>query len=228
MDLFEELIARVQANTEVTPIPIRHLDPFYDALGFALANTLSNDVQKHCLRFLQVYFKSVEKLKYKKGNNEILNATSDSIDLTLNNVLIPYLITLSVSNKLQLKQLSIDLIYTYMKLTENLPGLFVKFVKYGIENSDYSISKSFMDPILCIMLTDEFRSKDFSPLVKSLVKQLANSIFESAAAKCLNKIENIVKSEAFNSYLQRLPNNLREVAITFFGYSTRLVIYILY
>jgi len=68
-----------------------------------------------------------------------------------------------------------------------------------------------MDPILCIMLTDEFRSKDFSTLVKSLVKQLANPIFESAAAKCLNKIEHIVKTENFEAYIKKLPQNLREV-----------------
>ena len=71
-----------------------------------------------------------------------------------------------MSNKLQLKQLSIDLIYTYMKLTDNLNNLFVKFVKYGIENPDYAISKSFMDPTLCIILTDEFLNKDFFQLVK--------------------------------------------------------------
>jgi len=68
-----------------------------------------------------------------------------------------------------------------------------------------------MDPILCIMLTDEFRSKDFSTLVKSLVKQLANPIFESAAAKCLNKIEHIVKTENFEAHIKKLPQNLREV-----------------
>lgn len=155
IDLFEELIARVQANTEVTPIHVRQPEIFYDALGLLLTNTLSNELQKHCLRFLQLYFKSVERLQFKKGSNEILRATADELDAALGSSLVPYLITLSVSSKLQLKQLSIDLLYTYMKLTEAIGSLFAKFVKYGIENSDYAISKSFMDPILCIMLTDE-------------------------------------------------------------------------
>ena len=216
IDLFEELIARVQANTEVTPIHIRQLEQFYDSIGLLLTNTLSNEVQKYCLRFLQVYFKSVEKLKFKKAAsevlqpNEILAGVCDELDSAINNVLIPYLVILSVSNKLQLKQLSIDLIYTYMKLTDNLSNLFTKFVKYGIENSDYSIAKSFMDPILCIMLTDEFKNKDLSLLVRSLVKQLSNAMFETSAIKCLNKIEHIVKSDSFNGYLSRLPQNLRQ------------------
>lgn len=217
IDLFEELIARVQANTEVTPIHIRQLEQFYDAIGLLLTNTLSNEVQKYCLRFLQVYFKSVEKLKFKKAAsevlapNEILTNVCEELDSAINNVLVPYLVILSVSNKLQLKQLSIDLIYTYMKLTDNLSNLFTKFVKYGIENSDYSIAKSFMDPILCIMLTDEFKNKDLSLLVRSLVKQLSNAMFETSAIKCLNKIEHIVKSDSFNGYISRLPQNLRQI-----------------
>ncbi len=211
IDLFEELIARVTANTEITPIHIRQPAQFYDALGLLLTNTASPEVQKHCLRFLQIYFKSVEKLQFKKGHNEILRAAADELDAHLNAALVPYLITLTVSNKLQLKQLSIDLLYTYMKLTESMPALFAKFVKYGVENSDYAISKSFMDPILCIMLTDEFRGRDFSVLVKALVRQLANPMFEAAAAKCLAKIEHIVRADAFEAYLQRLPQNLREV-----------------
>ncbi len=67
IDLFEELIARVTANTEIMPIHIRQLEEFYDSLGLLLTNTLSPDVQKNCLRFLQIYFKSVEKLQFKKG-----------------------------------------------------------------------------------------------------------------------------------------------------------------
>jgi hypothetical protein len=210
VDLFDELIARVQANTEISPITIRNLEEFYDSIGTVLVNTISNDVQKNCLRFLQVYFKSVEKLKLKKSHSEMLANNFEEVDVNLNNILVPYLIGASVSNKLQLKQLSIDLIYTYMKITENLNNLFVKFVKYGIENPDYAMSKSFMDPTLCIILTDEFANKDFFQLVKSLTKQLPNTMFESSAIKCLNKIETIVRSEQFNSYLNRLPQNLKE------------------
>jgi hypothetical protein len=210
VDLFDELIARVQANTEISPIMIRNLEEFYDSIGSVLVNTISNDVQKNCLRFLQVYFKSVEKLKVKKSQSELLANNFEEIDVNLNNILLPYLIGASVSNKLQLKQLSIDLIYTYMKLTDNLNNLFVKFVKYGIENPDYAISKSFMDPTLCIILTDEFLNKDFFQLVKSLTKQLPNTMFENCAIKCLNKIETIVRQEQFNSYLNRLPQNLKD------------------
>lgn len=210
VDLFDELIARVQANTEISPITIRNLEEFYDSIGTVLINTISADVQKSCLRFLQVYFKSIEKLRAKKSQSEMLTNNFEEIDVNLNNILMPYLINASVSNKLQLKQLSIDLIYTYMKLTDSLNNLFIKFVKYGVENPDYAISKSFMDPTLCIILTDEFVNKDFFQLVKSLTKQLPNTIFESSAIKCLNKIETIVRTETFNSYLNRLPQNLKD------------------
>ena len=216
-DLFDELIARVQANTEANPINIRRLDEFLDAVGALLTNTGSNECQKSCLRFLQVYFKSIEKLKHKKAHNDMLGSIFDEIDASLNAVLMPYLITLSVSSKLQLKQLSIDLMYTYMRLTDDLSALFAKFVKHGIENSDYGISKAFMDPTLCIVLTDEFRTRDFFPLVKSLTRQLSNSIFEASAIKCLNKIEGIVKADMFNAYLSKLPQNLREIYYSFKG-----------
>ncbi len=215
VDLFEELIARVQANTDSTPISIRHQEEFFDAVGSLLTATPSYELQKCMLRFLQVYFKSLEKLKLKKSHNEILNATFDQVDTNLNNNLVPYLIELTASSKIQLKQLSIDLIYSYMKLTENMNNLFMKFVKYGIENTDYTISKSFMDPTLCIMLTDDFKTRDFTHLVKSLVKQLGNSMFESSAIKCLNKIEQLVKYDNFHFYINKLSQNLKEIYISY-------------
>ena len=167
-----------------------------------LVNTISNEVQKNCLKFLQIYLKSLDKTKQTKRDK------FKKIDAKLCDVLIEYLIVSSVSSKLQLKQISIDLIYSYMKLTDNLNECQNKFVKFGIESSDSSLARLFMDPTLCILLTEEFKDADLFVLAKSLTKQLANSKLESTAMKCLNKIETVQLTK-FNSYINKLPSNLK-------------------
>ncbi len=198
----------MQAQTNIESlINYRRNDDFLNAIGGLLSNTLSNEVQRGCLKFLQVYLKSLDNYKIAK---QIASRPSEKfriIDSNLCEILLEYLIISSVSSKLQLKQISIDLIYSYMKLTENINNCFNKFIKYGIESLDSNLSRYFMDPTLCILLTDEFADSDLLSIVKSLVKQLTNPKFESSAMKCLNKIEQISPRSAFNNYLNKLPTN---------------------
>ena len=95
-----------------------------------------------------------------------------------------------------------------MKLTDNLNECLNKFVKFGIESSDSSLARLFMDPTLCILLTEEFKDADLFVLAKSLTKQLTNSKLDSTAMKCLNKIETVQLTK-FNSYINKLPSNLK-------------------
>ena len=193
----------VQAQTSIENlINYKHIDDFLNVIGFLLVNTISNEVQKNCLKFLQIYLKSLDKTKQTKRDK------FKKIDAKLCDVLIEYLIVSSVSSKLQLKQISIDLIYSYMKLTDNLNECLNKFVKFGIESSDSSLARLFMDPTLCILLTEEFKDADLFILAKSLTKQLTNSKLESTAMKCLNKIETVQLTK-FNSYINKLPSNLK-------------------
>ena len=184
---------------------IRHLDSFYEALGSLINNTINPDVQRICLRFIQVYFKNV--VKRKKSSNE----SFEEIDAYINIHLIPYIITASCSNQLTLKQVSIDLIYTYMRITDDISSLFYKFIQCGIENSDHKMSKTFMDHALNIVLTEEFKNEDFSNIIKSLVKKLSNPIFENSALKCLHKIEKLLIEDEFEIQIDKLPLNLQSI-----------------
>lgn len=159
-DVFEELIIQVQTNNEAL-VNFRNLPDFLNSLGQLLINTISNEVQRNCLKFLQVYFKSIDIVRVKRKLDPKLNEKFKLIDSLINDILLEYLIIASVSSKLQLKQISIDLIYTYMKITDSISNCFSKFIKYGIENTDTNISKPFMNPTLCILLTEEFSNQDF-------------------------------------------------------------------
>lgn len=206
VETFDDLIVQAQTNIE-SLINYRRNGDFLNAVGGLLSNTLSNEVQRGCLKFLQVYLKSLDNYKIAK---QIASRPSEKfrvIDSNLCEILLEYLIISSVSSKLQLKQISIDLIYSYMKLTENISNCFNKFIKYGIESLDSNLSRYFMDPTLCILLTDEFADADLLNIVKSLVKQLTNPKFETSAMKCLNKIEQISPRSTFNNYLNKLPQN---------------------
>ena len=200
----------MQAQTNIESfINYRRNDEFLNSVGSLLSNTISNEVQRGCLKFLQVYLKSLDNYKIAKQVTSRPSEKFRQIDSNLCEILLEYLIISSVSSKLQLKQISIDLIYSYMKLTENLTNCFNKFIKYGIESLDSNLSKYFMDPTLCILLTDEFAESDLLNIVKSLVKHLSNPKFESSAMKCLNKIEQISPRITFNNYLNKLPQSLK-------------------
>jgi hypothetical protein len=218
LDLLDELIVRGQVSID-TLISFSNLDEFYCSLGSLLLNTSNNDVQKACLRFLQVYFKSIDKLKSRSNPHNIAtrNSTNElksrlsALDSSICDLLVPYLIQASVSPKLQLKQLSIDLIYSYMKLTSNFNELLVKFIKSGVESSDSTFAKSFIEPALCILLTDEFSGCDYTLLIKSLLKQMQNPMLEQSAMRCLSKIEKIVGQENFDDYMSKISVSFRNL-----------------
>lgn len=215
MEVFEELIIQAQTGLDKL-IQVKNLSEFFSSLGYLLTNTLNNEVQKNCLKFLQIYFKSLDKFKTtqqttnKSNNNNSAIKYAKTADEKINVSLLEYLIECSVSLKIQLKQLSIDLIYSYMKLTDDLNACFGQFVKYGIEASNLDASKNFLDSTLHILITEEFATRDFTPLIRALLKQpQVNPMCEAGAYRCLNKIESVVKKEKFNAYLSKLPQNLK-------------------
>lgn len=171
-----------------------------------------------CLRFLQVYFKSLDKLSASSPKSNA-NSTPGakyfrSSDVKINECLLSYLIECSASNKVTLKKFSIDLIFSYMKLTEDLASCFSQFIKYGIEarpsQDGTDIAKQFIESSLYILINEEIANRDFFPLVRGLIKQLmANPKHEVVAFRCLDKIESVVKKDRFNDYLNKLPQNLK-------------------
>lgn len=206
-DLFEDLIIQSQNNSEYI-INFKNVKEFHSALGFLLYNTISNEVQRNCLKFLQIYFKQIDKQKKSSQSNSVI---LKKIDASICENLLEYLMSSSISSKLQLKQISIDLIYTLMKLTDSLSLYFDKFIKLGIENNDIQYAKTFMETTLFIVLTDEFETHDFNSIMKSLINKLTNLKLESSAMKCLNKIENVLKYDKFQTNLNKMPLNLKTI-----------------
>lgn len=222
-EVFEELVMLAQTTSVDKLVQSKHLADFLSALGSLLVNTLNQDIQRMCLKFLQIYFRILAKAA--STNNQQQQQSNSKyaqlVDVKINECLLEYLIACSVSVKIQLRQVSIDLIYTYMKLTDDFAGCFAKFVKYGIEGAASGssggdgaseFSRQFIDTTLHILINEEFSSRDFSPLIRALIKQAhVNPRCETGAYKCLSKIEMIVKRDKFNAYLSKLPQNLRNL-----------------
>ncbi|RMZ95711.1 hypothetical protein BpHYR1_050754 [Brachionus plicatilis] len=206
-DLLEELIVQcLNDSSDHQILNIKNLDQFYSAFGHLLTNTISNEVQRLCVKFLQSYFKIIDKLKHRRKTDPKINEKFKQIDLKVSSVLIDYLILSSVSPKLQLKTFSIDLIYSYMRLTDDVNGkCFEKFIKIGIENPDPKMAKQFIDPTLGIFFTSEFQHSDYSSIIKSLTNKLPSPLLEQSALNCLNKLENLLKKDKFVGYINKLP-----------------------
>lgn len=212
LDTFDELISQCQSSVEAL-LNYRKPREFLDSLGQLLLSTSSPDVQRNALRFLQTYLKALDKIRVRRKTETRLDDNFKRLDQCISDDLLKYLIEASVSNKLQLKQMSIDVIYSYMKLTDSVSNnCFAKFIKHGIENANETLARTFIDPTLSILITEELAASDFTPIVQALVKRLAqnNSRMESACLKCLNKIETVVKPKSFGTYINKLPANLQE------------------
>ena len=171
-----------------------------------LSSTISNEVQRLCVKFLQTYFKLIDKVKQRRKNDSKINEKFKQIDTKISNVLLSHLIQSSISPNLQLKTFSIDLIYSYMKLTDDVNSkCFEKFIKVGIENPDPKMAKQFIDPTLGIFFTSDFKDLDYFLIIKSLTNKLPSSLLEQNVLNCLNKLENLLKKEKFIGYINKLP-----------------------
>lgn len=197
-------------------VQTKNLSEFLSALGYLLTNTINSDIQRMCLKFLQVYFRALTKTSAAgapNGGGTVAGAKSkyaQAADVKINESLLEYLIECSVSAKIQLKQVAIDLIYTYMKFTDDLNACFAKFIKHGIETRNLDVSRHFIESTLHILVTEEFAQRDFALLVRALVKQAqTNPRCEPGAYRCLAKIESVVRRERFNAYVSKLPPALR-------------------
>ncbi len=189
----------------------KKLTDLLDSIGNLLLNTANNDVLKCCLKFIQNYFKSADKYKLLRRTDATLNANLKRMNAAISENLLPYLIEASVSSQLQLKQMAIDVMYTFMKTCENVSEYcFARFVK-SIENGSELTAKQFIDPTLTILITEEFKSADFAPLVHGLVKKMFDiPKNEPYVMKCLNKIRTVVKvDDVFDQFINKLPPNLQ-------------------
>lgn len=209
--MFDELVMLAQTTSVDKLVQTKNLGEFLSALGYLLTNTINSDIQRMCLKFLQVYFRALTKTSAGGGpNGGAKSKYAQAADVKINESLLEYLIECSVSGKIQLKQVAIDLIYTYMKFTDDLNACFVKFIKHGIETRDLDASRHFIESTLHILVTEEFAQRDFALLVRALVKQAqTNPRCEPGAYRCLAKIESVVRRERFNVYVSKLPPALR-------------------
>lgn len=216
--MFEELSMLAQVTSVDKLVQTKNLAEFLRAIGQLSVNTINNEIQRMCLKFIQIYFRALA--KNVSNNNSSTSSNNKFVqfaDAKINECLLEYLIACSLSVKVQLKTIAIDVIYTYMKLTDDLNACLGKFIKYGIETGNQEISKQFIDSTLHILINEEFSSRGdvYAPLVHALVKQAqVNQRCESGAYRCLAKIESIVKRDKFNSYVNKLPQGLRNAYLT--------------
>lgn len=211
-EVFDELVTLAQVTSVDKLVQSKNLPEFLRAIGQLTINTINNDIQRMCLKFVQIYFRALAKLAASSTT-----ATSKYVqfaDVKINECLLEYLIVSSVTIKQVLhKQLAIDVIYTYMRMTDDLNACFLKFVKFGIEaGGNNEASKQFIDSTLIILINEEFASRadSFAPLVHALIRQSqANPRCESGAQRCLTKIESIVKRDKFNAFVSKLPQAVR-------------------
>ena len=184
------------------------LEELLNCIRSLLNNTFNNELQVTCLKCLFNMMKSFEKIKQRKDITNIIN----QIDKNLLQTIMPTVIPLSASTKIQVRQYSIDIIYLYMKQTSTIQALFALFIRFGIDNSDILISKGFIES-LNSLLTDDYQYEDYLEIVKSLIKHLVETTLEKSCMKALKRIETLVRDDVFNSYLNKLSPNIKNYYI---------------
>lgn len=206
IEVIDELSNRFQQTDGL--IYFQKLDSILNSMRSILLNSLNNELQLNCLKCIATLLKSSERLKYRKDTINIVN----QLDTNLSQIIIPSIISLCASTKIQIRQLSSDILFNYMKNTNSLNQLFTLFIRYGIENSDILTSKGFIE-VLSSLLTDEYKYEDYSDIVKSLASKLIDQTLDKSALKALKKIEQLVGDDVFSIYLQALSINLRNFYI---------------
>lgn len=185
-------------------IYFQKFDELLNSIRSLLVNTLNNELQISCLKSIFNMLKSMEKIRLRKDVTSILS----TIDTNLLQIIMPSIIPFCASTKIQVRQYSIDILYIYMKQTNNLQQLFQQFIRYGCDNSDVLTSKGFIES-LNSLLTDEYRYEDYNEMVKSLTKHLVDTTLEKSCMKALRRIELLVGDDVFNSYLNKLSTNIK-------------------
>ena len=209
IQVLDELIAKSQSNDESLLTNFKSLGDFYRSLGSLMLNTSVVEVQRSALKFIQLYMKQVDRLKARGDSSQAAHDTFKRIDANLCDHLLDQLIACSVSSKLPIKQMSIDIIYTCVKLTEMPTSYFDRMAKCGIENGDAGFARAFIDPVLFILINQEFAKYDHYVLVRSLAQQLiAQPKLEAPVMKCLGKIETLLGRDKYQLYLNKLPAQL--------------------
>jgi hypothetical protein len=183
---------------------LQKLDSILNCIRSLLLNSLNSELHAHCMKCLVTLLKCMERTKPRK---EIANVVAQ-LDAHLLHIVMPCIIPLSASTKLQTRQFSSDILFSYMKQTSNLGGLFGHFTRYGIDNADSLVAKGFIE-ILTSLLSDEYKYEDYSDIVKSLMKHLLEPALEKSCMKTLRRIEVFVGDEVFANYLQLIQSNLK-------------------
>ena len=213
IEKLDEFMEQCQTGGVDILLKLVRVNDLLELLGYLMLNTANGDVQRTVLKFLQAFFKASEKLRLRRKTDKTLNEHFRRTDAAISDTLLPFLLEASVSSKLLLKQMSIDIIYSYMKLTDSVSAMcLAKFIKWGIENSSDATAKAFVDTTLSILITDELVAVDYSTIVQALCRKISeNARFEHVCAKCLNKIETVVKAEQMTIYINKMPPNLQLV-----------------
>jgi hypothetical protein len=220
INTLDDLNSQCESNLD-TLLRLRNTKEFLDTLGGLITSNNQNEVKNSALKFLQTYFKAIEKQLVSSSSSAKrrifssdpkLNDALKKFDQQVGETLLPYLIESSVNQNNNSMNISVDIIRTYVKITDSVhTNCFSKFVKYGIENN--LISASFIDLTLCEIIGEDLRGADFGQLVHALLKKLSTNVkLESSVMKCLNKIESVSESkETFTAYINKLSPSLQTI-----------------
>jgi hypothetical protein len=213
LEILDELTTKALIENVTNVFDNRNLKNIYTTLGTLLISSKSFEVQIALLKLIQIYLNSFDKSStISKKISEHNNNSLKLIDNSICDHLVSYLVIASVFPNNQLKQLAIDSLQIYLKSSALVsPDVFNKLISNGIESQDAATSRRFTETTLYILITNDLNKQDFTPIVQSLVKQLANPLFETGAIKCLAKIESVIKNEAFSDTINKLPANIRSI-----------------
>ena len=144
--------------------------------------------------------------------HELIPQFGDDLDLCMS-VVLPRLVPNLGDSKIAVRRAVIQTLHVYMKYTADIQQIFRAIVRYGVEHSDHRIKKEAIIA-LPMLFTPEFSSENFFEIAQALAKrmqdnQIGDESMQQHAQLSLEKIRNLVGTQVFTSYVQRLPAALR-------------------
>ena len=192
-EMLEYLLTLVRRNGG--RLPFTNKERIFSGLAVAIADS-NWDIRQHCSKLIL----------------ETIPQLGNELDKCMASLL-PQLVLNLGDSKVTVRRDALQTIHVYMQHTRNMPQVLGAIASHGIENPDMRIRKEVIIG-LPVLLTQEFSRDDFSEIVQALGRKLIDSAGEQGLQQhiltCFEKILNLVSSEVFENYIEKLSPPVRQ------------------
>lgn len=145
---------------------------------------------------------------------EVIYAVIPHLDYELDKCMdyvLPQFIHNIGEKRVAVRKVIIQTLHSYMRKTSNIQHLFHALVKHGIEHTDPDINMQAV-VALPILLTPNIPSADVYPIIQSLAFKICKEHDQKLlglSVIALNQIKSTVGKDRFNSYMEKLPPEIK-------------------